>query len=144
MAKKINLDEIDESFIVAAVRKERVAPEIVPPPLAPLPATAPVQTEESTKEEAPAPEPPKEEGKRKRNKPDYEALFIRESNVTARLGKTVYIRKEFHDRILKIIQVIGGNEISLFSYIDNIIAHHFEMYQDDIVQLYNQKNNSLF
>jgi hypothetical protein len=39
MAKKINVDEIDESFIVAAVRKERVTPGIVPPLLAPLPAT---------------------------------------------------------------------------------------------------------
>jgi hypothetical protein len=141
MAKKINLDEIDESFIVAAVRKERVAPEIVPPPLAPLPATAPVQTEESAKEEAPVPEPPKEEGKRKRNKPDYEALFIRESNITARLGKTVYIRREFHERIQKIVRVIGADEVSLFSYIDNLIAHHFEMFQDDITELYRQRNS---
>ncbi|KAA6300752.1 MAG: hypothetical protein EZS26_003117 [Candidatus Ordinivivax streblomastigis] len=144
MAKKINTDEIDESFIIAAVRKDRVQPEIVPPPLTPLPAVPP-QAEQPPKEENTAlPEPPKEEGKRKRNKQDYETLFIRESNITARLGKTVYIRKEFHDRIQKIVQVIGGNEVSLFSYIDNIIAHHFEMYQDDIVQLYNQKNNSIF
>ena len=146
MAKKINVDEIDESFIVAAVRKDRTAPEIVPPPLVPLPATAAVQTEHSTKEETPtfSPEPLKEEGKKKRNKPDYEALFIRESNITARLGKTVYIRKEYHDRILKVVQVIGGNEISIFSYLDNILAHHFEMFQDDITQLYDQKNNSIF
>jgi hypothetical protein len=142
MAKKINVDEIDESFIVAAVRKDRIAQEIIPPPLAPLPATVPVQTEEPATEEAPAPEPPREEGKRKRNRPDYEALFIRESNITARLGKTVYIRREFHDRIQKIVQVIGGNEISLFSYIDNLIAHHFEMFQDDIVELYRQRNNN--
>ncbi|KAA6321901.1 hypothetical protein EZS27_028495, partial [termite gut metagenome] len=71
---------------------------------------------------------------------DYETLFIKESNITARLGKTVYIRKEFHERIQKIVQVIGGNEVSLFSYIDNILAHHFESYQDDINQSYRQKN----
>ncbi|MDR0506842.1 MAG: DUF3408 domain-containing protein [Dysgonamonadaceae bacterium] len=146
MAKKINVDEIDESFIVAAVRKDRVQSEIIPPPLAPLPATVPAESEQFPKEEKPAfaPELPKEESKKKRGKHDYEALFIRESNVTARLGKTVYIRKEFHDRIQKIVQVIGENEISLFSYIDNIIAHHFEMFQEDIVQSYNQKNNSIF
>jgi hypothetical protein len=145
MAKKINVDEIDEQFIIASVRKEHVQPEITPPPLTPLPATVPVQTEQPSKEEnAVLPEPPKEEGKRKRNKQDYETLFIKESNITARLGKTVYIRKEFHDWIQKIIQVIGGNEVSLFSYIDNIISHHFEMFQDDIVQSYNQKNNSIF
>ena len=139
MAKRINVDEIDESFIVAAVRKDRIQPEIVPPPLEPLPAT-----EQAKEETVIVTEPPKEEGKRKRNKQDYEALFVRESNITARLGKTVYIRKEFHDRIQKIVQVIGGNEVSLFSYIDNVLAYHFDTFQDDIVQIYNQKNNSIF
>jgi hypothetical protein len=70
---------------------------------------------------------------------DYKSLFIKEANITARVGKTVYIRKEHHDRILKIVQVIGENEVSLFSYIDNIIAHHFESFQDDIAQSYKNK-----
>jgi hypothetical protein len=76
---------------------------------------------------------------------DYKSLFIKESNITAHYGKTVYIRKEFHERILKITQVIGDNEISMFSYLDNIIAHHFESFKDDITQSYNRKNrNNLF
>jgi hypothetical protein len=81
-------------------------------------------------------------GKEKSKKTqDYRSLFIKEANVTARLGKTVYIRKEHHERILKIVQVIGENEVSLFSYIDNIIAHHFDMFQDEITQSYRQKVN---
>ena len=147
VTKKVNVDEIDERLIISSVRKDRVAQEIVPPPLAPLAAvvsetvteTVPAQTEAET------PELPKEEVKRKRKSQDYETLFIKEVHITARLGKTVYIRKEFHDRILKIVQVIGANEVSLFSYIDNIIAHHFDMFQDDIVKSYNSKNlNSIF
>jgi hypothetical protein len=86
-----------------------------------------------------ATELPKEDGRRKRKSQDYESMFIKESNITARLGKTVYIRKEYHDRILKIVQVIGANEVSLFSYIDNIIAHHFESFQDDISLSYKNK-----
>jgi hypothetical protein len=144
MAKKINLDEIDETVIVAAVRKDRMQPEIVPPPLVPLRATVTNKTEQIKEETVATPEPPKEEVKRKRNRQDYETLFIMESNVTARLGKTVYIRREYHDRIQKIVHVIGENEVSLFSYIDNIITHHFEMFQDDIIKLYNQKNNGIF
>jgi hypothetical protein len=143
MAKKINVDEIDESFIIASVRKDRVQQAVVPPPLAPLTASAREITEQPPEIAAPH-ELPKEEGKKKRNKQDYETLFIRDSNITARLGKTVYIRKEFHDRIQKIVQVIGENELSLFSYMDNLITHHFDMYQDDIVRLYNQKNNNIF
>jgi hypothetical protein len=159
MAKKVNVDEIDERLIVAAVRKEQTKQEINPPPLVPLPAVVPAVSLSETvsvsdvaetaiseiqaQPETP-PELPKEDNKRKRKQHDYEALFIRESNITARLGKTVYIRKEFHDRILKIVQVIGANEVSLFSYIDNIIAHHFDSFQDDIVRSYNSKNNSIF
>ena len=146
MAKKINVDEIDESFIIASVRRDRtMAKDINPPPLAPLPAVVAPQMEEAPEEDIPVPVPEelqKEESRRKRGKQDYEALFIRDSNLTARLGKTVYIRKEFHDRILKIIQVVGENEVSLFSYIDNIITHHFETFREDIIRIYNRKNNS--
>jgi hypothetical protein len=128
MAKKINLDEIDESFIVSAVKKDKSSvPENPERLLAP-----------STVKEVEQVELPKEESRRKRNTQDYENLFIRESNITARLGKTVYIRKEFHDRILKIVQVIGGNEVSLFSYIDNVLAHHFDAFQEDISLAYKQ------
>ena len=149
MTNRINPDEIDERLVVASVRKERtIVREIEPPPLAPLPANIPAQTEnpetspevEAKIEETPVSEPPKDENRRKRNKQDYEVLFIKEVHITARLGKTVYIRKEFHDRIMKIVQVIGDNEVSLFSYIDNIIAHHFETFQDDIIRSYNRKN----
>ena len=79
----------------------------------------------------------------KQDKPGYEMLFIKESNITARL-KTVYVRKEFYERILKIIQVIGNNEVSLFSYIDNVLAHHFKNFQREITTLYKQKQPNLF
>jgi hypothetical protein len=140
MAKKINLDEIDESFIVSAVKKDKSSvPENPERLLAPSTAKEAEQPEQPEKAvETAQAEQPKEEGRRRRNTQDYENLFIRESNVTARLGKTVYIRKEFHDRILKIVQVVGGNEVSLFSYIDNVLAHHFDAFQEDISQAYKQ------
>ncbi|MDR1864164.1 MAG: DUF3408 domain-containing protein [Bacteroidales bacterium] len=145
MAKRINTDEIDESFIIASVRKDRTGvPESVQQP--------PVSVQQQVERVMPvrdtvsvSPEPSGEETRNKREKrQEYESLFIRESNVTARLGKTVYIRKEFHDRILKIVQVIGANEISLFSYMDNLIAHHFETFQDEISQSYRRKNRDIF
>lgn len=89
---------------------------------------------------------PKEETRRRRTKAqDYETLFIREAaGITAREGKTVYIRKEYHDRILKIVRVIGGNELSLFSYLDNVLEHHFALFQEDITMLYDKKNEGIF
>jgi hypothetical protein len=76
---------------------------------------------------------------------DYKSLFIKQSGETARTGKTVYLRREHHERIMKIAQVIGENNLSIFSYIDNVLVHHFEMFQDDITELYRQRNsNSIF
>ena len=140
MAKRINTDEIDESFIIASVKKDRT--------------TAPVTVQTNLKEdkeplsegkveEAPAAtaEPPKEEPRGRREKQqEYESLFIRETDLPpARFGKSVYIRKEFHDRISQIVSVIGGNEVSLFGYIDNIIALHFETYREEITQSFKKK-----
>jgi len=78
--------------------------------------------------------------KRMRN---YKSQFIRESDIPpARFGKSVYIRKEHHDRISQIISVIGINEVSIFGYIDNVLTHHFESFQDEMVQCF--KENSFF
>jgi hypothetical protein len=70
---------------------------------------------------------------------DYKSLFItRESNCPpARFGKSVYIRKEHHDRISQVVHVIGGNEISIFGYFDNVLSHHFETFNDEITLSYN-------
>ena len=104
------------------------------------------QTQEPETPEMINPEFLKEENRRRRGKPqDYESLFIREAGgITAREGKTVYIRKQYHDRILKIVRVIGGNDLSLFSYLDNVLEHHFALFQQEITTLYNKKNEGIF
>jgi hypothetical protein len=79
-----------------------------------------------------------------RNEVNYGVFFFKEAEVKTRSGKVVYIRKEYHDRILKIVRVIGENELSLFSYLDNVLEHHFAMFQDDITKLYKKKNTDIF
>lgn len=73
----------------------------------------------------------------------YRSLFLKESTISARKGKTVYIRKEYHERIQRIIRIITKDEVSLSSYINNVLAHHFDTFQEDIVELY-EANNSIF
>lgn len=92
-------------------------------------------------------EPSREEPRRRKTKTepqDYEALFFKESSIKTRSGKVVYIRKEYHDRIMKIVRVIGENEFSLFSYLDNVLEHHFNTFQDEITEAYNKKDTNLF
>ncbi len=81
---------------------------------------------------------------KKESKINYKSLFVREAPIIARQGKQVYIRNDYHDRILKIIQVIGGNEVSIASYIDNVLTHHFNTYQNEIIESYNQHLKSIF
>ena len=152
MAKKINLDEIDESFIIASVKKNKSSVPENPERLL-QPSTVkgtetdkqPEKVIEQTEQLDTVPlEKPKEENRTKRvRQQEYETLFIHESDLPpARFGKSVYIRKEYHDRISQIISVIGSKEISLFGYIDNVLTHHFENFGDDIVQLF--KKNVIF
>lgn len=111
-----------------------------------VPETKPV----ASVQEPAIPETPKEkeETRRRRGKTpdyDYESLFIREAGgITAREGKTVYIRKKYHDRIQKIVRVIGGNGLSLFSYLDNVLEQHFAAFKEEIDTLYKQRDEGIF
>jgi hypothetical protein len=169
MGKKINTDEINESLIIASVRNRTIVPENKPAEIVPENKPAEVVPENKLAEVMPeskpveiapnpafgsnqpdqpevettlvSPEPPKEEIRSKRIiHLGYESRFIRETDLPpARFGKSVYIRKEYHDRISQIISVIGGNEVSLFGYIDNVLAHHFETFQDEITRSFKKK-----
>lgn len=128
--KKISLTELDESSIVASFKEEQPALAV---PLAVEPETpAPRQTGQ------PDIKPAHE------NESEYLRLFIHESPVCARLGKTIYLRKEFHERIQRIVQTIGGNRVSLFSYVDNVLEKHFADWQGDIEREYKQRDTGIF
>lgn len=141
MAKKTNIEGIDENFIINSFRQDDLT---IPP--------AARATESSTEVETAVPEPmppeeQREEPRRRKNKSkeqDYGSLFLKEATIPARMGKTVYIRKEYHERIQLILRVIGKDEVSLFSYIDNVLAHHFASFQSEITELYNEHNQSIF
>lgn len=152
MSKRVDTSGLDAGFIIGQAVKsnrEQKSEPVLPPP---EPQAAPEETVQpeaapvvAAAESVREPEPPKEESKRKKNKAqDYESLFFKESAIKTRSGKVVYIRKEYHDRILKIVRVIGENEFSLFGYLDNILEHHFSTYQDEITELYRKKNTDVF
>lgn len=119
-------------------------PDLVPETEAPE-TVEPVKEKDSPKE----PEPPREEPRRRKPKvqaevQDFTALFLREAAITARSGKTVYLCQEHHDRISKILHVIGKKEVSLFSYIYNVMEHHFATFREDITELYEKNIEKIF
>lgn len=144
MGKKIDTSALDTDFIIGQTDRANRGAKPNPVETPTVANTVPEEVKPAPSVAEPIPavvEAPREENKRRR-KPqpeDYEALFIRTAPTTTRSGKAVYIRKEFHDRIMRIVQNIGFNEVSLFSYIDNVLEHHFNTYQDDITELYHKR-----
>ena len=70
---------------------------------------------------------------------EYERLFIRESGMRARDGKMTYIRRDYHNRIRRIIRVIGHDRLSMSAYIDHVLTLHFGQSDEAIKSLY-EKN----
>lgn len=151
MAKRVDTTGLDAEFVINQAKPSNrekelkpyspSAPETITATEAPQEDTTPsVEESETVKEKEAAHEGSKRRrGKSQSEQEDYETLFIRNTTSTTRSGKAVYIRKEFHDRIMRIVQNIGYNELSLFSYIDNVLEHHFANYQDDITELYRKR-----
>mgnify|MGYP006200638071 CR=1 FL=1 len=82
----------------------------------------------------------REKSRTRRNaETDYESTFLKKSDTNARDGKTVYIRPEFHEKLTRIIQVIGQDKISIYAYLDNLLDNHFQEFGEQITKSYNDK-----
>lgn len=75
---------------------------------------------------------------------EYLRRFIKGSGFSPRSGKTVYIRREYHGRIKRIVSIIGKDRLTLSDYIDNVLARHFEEHGDAIRGLYRKKYPELY
>lgn len=71
----------------------------------------------------------------------YESLFLEGRNISGSQGKVVYIHPDFHRRITRIIQIVGDDKISLFTYLHHILEHHFKLFEKEITADFNRKNN---
>ena len=118
--KKYNPDEIDEEFIISTIQKDK--------------------PEAGKRQE----KKPATIAKKKQTNQAYDELFLSDSKTKARFGKNVPIRQEYHKRIQQIIRVIGKDEISIYNYIDNVLTHHFDKFQEEIIKRYNENNEGIF
>ena len=70
---------------------------------------------------------------------DYESLFVKETPITGRKEKTTYLRSQFYKKIQHIILCYDNPNLSVFGYIDMVLAHHFEIYESDIKEILKRK-----
>lgn len=76
---------------------------------------------------------------KKTNNVDYEELFFNKPETNARDGKTVYIRPDFHEKLSRIVQVIGEDKITIYAYLDNVLDYHFQEFGKQITTSFNNK-----
>ena len=56
---------------------------------------------------------------------NYERLFLQPVKTAALHGKAIYVRPEFHQRIQRIVRLLDNDKISMYSYLDRVLEHHF-------------------
>ncbi|MCT2561788.1 DUF3408 domain-containing protein [Chryseobacterium herbae] len=128
--KKKDIPELNEEFIMnemqRGVRKEGMLP-VEPEP-------------HQEKESKPAAPIAKEKSRTKKiNELPYEDIFFRSPDTSARHGKSVYISPEFHERLSRIVQVIGEDKLTIYAYLNNVLAYHFQEFGEDITKSFNDK-----
>ena len=146
MAKKLHVD-VDAGSIINSVRPD-IPPAPIPKPPAPVPEELQQEEKpEEIKKAEPAPPPKTKEvsrSKKNESEEEYLELFILEVEMSARSGKLVYVRKDYHDRILRIIRVIGKDKLSLFGDIVHVLTLHFEVYEEVIKKLYKKHYEEVY
>lgn len=74
----------------------------------------------------------------------YEERFLSGHSMIKRGDKSIYIRPEYHERLSRIVRVIGEDKIPLYAYLDNILEHHFELFEKAITEDFNNKYKPIF
>lgn len=74
-----------------------------------------------------------------KSKEQYSTRFLVNRFPSGRNGKVVYIRPEYHERLLRIVQLTREEKTTLYSYIDNILEHHFKEFGEDITDYFNDR-----
>lgn len=129
--KKTSIDEAHLMSIMAGEVKPAAAPEPKEPEVA-----------------TPPPVPVTKAGEKPRGRKlldgSYGDRFLREHTMTRRGEKSIYIRQEYHERLSRIVQVIGDDRIPLYAYLDNILQHHFDLFEKHILEDFENKYKPLF
>ena len=126
--KKKAIPEINEelmmNLMVDGVKKEglQLPPEEPEAPMKPLQEKPLLKERNRTK---------------KVNEQDYESIFFKRPGTNARDGKTVYIRPDFHEKLSRIVQVIGEDKITIYAYLDNLLEYHFQEFGEQITTSFN-------
>lgn len=127
-SRKANTEGIDEELLIASIGKKR-SEEQMPPP---------VQEQE---EKSYAPTRRDAGGKKKQQDDDYIGLYLGRNEIKTR--QCVYISRDVHSVILKIVNSIAPEDTTVGGYIDTVLRFHLQQHKDRINELYKKQRDNL-
>ena len=134
MAKQSGgMPKIDEDFMKELISQGVPAKRENLPDDAPLPGGEKVITQEGQQEEVVRVEKPTPR-RRKGGTGDYRETYFQKVELADR--HPLYVSRTTHEKLMRIVTVIGGRKVTVSSYVENILLRHFEQYQDEINALY--------
>jgi hypothetical protein len=139
--KRKNTPDINEELMmdlmVDGVKKEGIQ-------FPPEPIEEPEKEDVKQEELLPSKTVQREKNRTKKSLESYGGHFLKTHSMTKRGDKSIYIRQEYHERLSRIVQVIGKDQIPLYAYLDNILEHHFEVFEKAITDDFNEKFKPIF
>ena len=143
-SRKVNTEGIDEELLIASIGRRKQDGTLYRAQEPPAPAPEEESVPESEQPSAPSPakeKPQRDSGHRKRQEDDYTGLFLRRNEIKTR--QCVYISRDVHSKILKIVNDIAGREISVGGYVDTVLRQHLEQHKEKINELYRKQREDL-
>ena len=137
-SRKADTEGIDEALLLASIKQRKRDGGIQPTSEVPPPAEQPSDVIPAI---APPQEQPKEPPRRKKQNADYGSIFLQRNEIKTR--QCVYISREVHNKISKIVNVIADKEITVGGYIDSVLAQHLEQHKEEINELYRRQREDL-
>lgn len=127
-SRKVNTEGIDEELLIASIGKKR-SEEQMPPPM------------QEQKEESYARARRDVGGKKKQQDDDYIGLYLGRNEIKTR--QCVYISRDVHSVILKIVNSIAPEDTTVGGYIDTVLRFHLQQHKDRINELYKKQRDNL-
>lgn len=79
-----------------------------------------------------------------KKKDNYRTRFFKNPEECARKGKLVYIRKEYHECISRLLLLADDGKTSIYGFIDNVLEEHFNRNRGVISELYAESQKPIF
>ncbi len=136
MAKQEKV-QVDEDFMKQIISQGLPVKQEIPPKIVSKEPDTPEVIQETMEEPVRQPEekPIREATRRKKSTTaDYREIYFQKIELPDR--QPIYVSRSTHEKLMKIVRVIGERKATISSYVETIILHHFEQYQDEINELY--------